>query len=161
LHFYAHVNFSANAMTKAERQKAILALIRETRVATQHDLCELLFAKHGVECDQATVSRDVKELRLARLSDGEGHYYASPGAASAQAGSPLARLIRSVECSGNLLVIRTDAANAHPVAEAIDRLGFDEIIGTVAGDNTLFAALREGVAGEAVRQKLLGKVKKS
>jgi transcriptional regulator of arginine metabolism len=143
-------------MIKPERQKAILKLIQGTHIATQHDLCELLLKNYGVECDQATISRDIKELRLARLFDGKKHYYALPGKPAPHATANFSRLIRNVESSGNLLVIRTDSANAHPVAEAIDRLGFNEIIGTVAGDNTLFVALREGVKSEAVIRKLLG-----
>jgi transcriptional regulator of arginine metabolism len=147
-------------MSKAERQKAILKIIRTTRIATQHELREALLKKFDVECDQATMSRDMKEIGLVRLSDAEGNYYALLNGAPTEPQPTtermlLGRLVLSVQYSGNLVVIHTDAANAHPVAEALDRLGIPDIIGTVAGDNTILAVVREGAKAKKVADRIL------
>lgn len=151
---------------KTERQKLILKVIQQSKVATQNELRDKL-KEHTVDCDQATISRDIKELGLIRVTDEAGEYHyalleeASPTMRTGKA-EILRQFLRGVDWSGNLLVIHTDTANAHPVAEAIDHLGFSEIIGTVAGDNTILAVVKEGVSAENIARKLLqeaGKLK--
>ncbi|MBX7222038.1 MAG: arginine repressor [Blastocatellia bacterium] len=145
---------------KAERQKTILKLIKEAALATQGDLRDAL-KTYGIECDQATISRDIKELSLVRVTDGDGHYryamleeaHASP--LRAKRLDVLRRFLQGVEWSGNMLVVRTDTANAHPVAEALDHLGFEGLLGTVAGDNTIIAVVKENFSAKDVALAIL------
>lgn len=138
-------------MDKSARQQALLEVIRRERLATQAEVCAALAAQYGITCDQGTISRDIKELGLVRLTDAKGSYYGRP--AESQPGSNeaflLSRLVRRVAEAGNLVVVHTDAANAHPVAEALDRLAFPEVVGTVAGDNTVLVVVK--TAGKARR----------
>src|SRR5262245_54941107 len=143
---------------KVERQRLILRIIKESQVATQTELRDAL-REHGMECDQATVSRDIKEMSLIRVADESGNYHYSllEEATPAIRVSKLAivkRFIRSVDWSGNMIVIKTDVGSASPVAEAIDHLGLSDIIGTVAGDNTIFAVVKEGRSAKKVVEKI-------
>lgn len=149
---------------KARRQKMIAKIVREGTVRTQADLQRVL-RRHGFPVDQATVSRDIRELGLVKVPDGSGRYrYVDP--ADTAPGRPppgravLARFVRSLDASGNLIVIRTDSGTAPLVGEAIDRVGPETILGTVAGDNTVLAVIRRGVrrsrALRALRQLVQG-----
>lgn len=143
---------------KTERQRLILTIITEHRIATQTELRDAL-REHGIACDQATVSRDIRELGLVRVADADGNtFYASLETAAPKRSGRieiLRQFLRSVQWSGNLLVIHTDSANAHPVAEALDTLGFTEILGTVAGDNTIIAVVKEGTNAQALAERIL------
>src|SRR5690348_7516689 len=126
--------------TKVERQKALLVVIAKQPVSTQAELKDLRKAG-GIGADQATLSRDVRELGLIKASDAGAHYRYAPVEAVAPPGHTkpsaiLARLVRKVDCSGNLLVIKTDPGEASPIALALDRMGWSEVVGTVAGDDT-------------------------
>ncbi|MEW6736597.1 MAG: arginine repressor [Acidobacteriota bacterium] len=142
-----------------ERQKLILRIIKESRIATQGELRDALKAS-GMECDQATISRDIKELGLIRVADELGSYHyalleeASPTIRTSKL-AILKRFIKSVDWSGNIIVIKTDSGSASPVAEAMDHLDFPEIIGTVAGDNTIFAVVKDGRTTKQVAEKIL------
>ena len=144
---------------KVERQKAILDVVGRQAVATQQELKELLKAR-GIEVDQATISRDIKELGLVKVSDDGIHYKYAPVEAVSptsahKPSSIVARLVRKVDWSGNLLVVKTDLGEASPVSLAIDRLGWPEVVGTVAGDDTLLVVVREGVSARKLAKKLL------
>ena len=149
-------------MRKADRQQLIVRLIRASRIGTQSDLRDALRA-HGIECDQATVSRDIKELGLVKVVDASGGYHyalrddVSPTVHASRL-ADLRRLIRTVEWSGNLLVIQTGPGNAPAAGEVFDHLGLAEILGTIAGDNTLLAVVREGVPPSKVAEKILKEV---
>jgi transcriptional regulator of arginine metabolism len=153
-----------NTMRKSERQQLILDLIRAARIGTQAELRNALGAR-GVDCDQGTISRDIRELGLVKIADAGGHYqYArrddvSQSARSVRLGD-LKRLIRAVDWSANLLVIRTDPGHAPAAGEALDHLGLSEIIGTVAGDDTLLAVVREGATARVAVEKILEEVGK-
>lgn len=144
---------------KAERQKMILKLIREANIATQIELRDALKAR-GVECDQATVSRDIRELSLVKVADDQGRYHytlleeASPTIRATKL-SVLKRFIKTIEWSGSMIVIKTDPGNAPAVGEALDHLAFPEIIGTVAGDNTLLIVVKEGMPARKAAEKIL------
>ena len=145
--------------SKAERQKAILEVVVQHAVSTQHELKERLKAR-GIDVDQATISRDIKELSLVKVSDDGLHYRYAPVEAVAhpalnRPSSIVARLVRKVDWSGNLLVVKTDLGEASPVSLAIDRLGWPEVVGTVAGDDTLLVVIREGVSARKVAKKIL------
>lgn len=145
---------------KADRQNAILDVIAKHSVATQAELKDRL-KDRGIEADQATLSRDIRELGLVKASDDGAHYRYSPVEAVAppvhlKASVILSRLVRKIECSGNLLVVKTDPGEASPAGLALDRMGWEEVVGTVAGDDTLLVVAREGVPARKLAKKILG-----
>ncbi len=144
---------------KSERQKALLDVIARQAVATQSELKELLKAR-GSEADQATLSRDIRELGLVKASDDGAHYRYAPVEAVAppahmKASTILARLARKVDFSGNLLVIKTDPGEASPIGLALDRMGWSEVVGTVAGDDTLLVVVKQGFPARKLAKKIL------
>lgn len=131
-------------MTKRERHAAILELVREQRVTSQEALRELL-AHRGFEVAQATLSRDIHELRLVKVPDAEGvAHYTLPE--EWELTPPLQRLLSTLYLSadgvGNLLVVKTLTGGAPPVALAIDWEEWPEVLGTIAGDDTILIILR-------------------
>ena len=134
--------------TKLERQDAILRLVGERHLATQAELAEALRAE-GIDEVQATVSRDVARLGLVKVRNGNGRLiYALPGAADLRRLEQLAVALRSwagaMIPTGNLLVIHTPRGFAAALADAIDDASLPDVAGTVAGDNTILVAVREG-----------------
>ena len=145
--------------SKTERQRALLDVIARNAVATQAQIKGLLRAR-GVEADQATLSRDIKELGLVKVSEDGVHSRYAPVESVAppvhmKASAILARLVRKIECSGNLLVVKTDPGEASPVGLALDRMSWPEIAGTVAGDDTLLVVVREGIPARRLAKKIL------
>jgi transcriptional regulator of arginine metabolism len=137
--------------TKFERQGTILRLVRERELSTQHEVAEALRAE-GIPTVQATVSRDIAQLGLVKVRNAEGRLvYALPGADDLDRLNELVSALRrwaiGLESAGQLLVIKTPPGFASPLAEAIDRASPGEIAGTVAGDNTIFVAARDGLTG--------------
>ncbi len=133
---------------KNARQAAILSIIEQNDVETQEDLAKKL-KDMGIVVTQATVSRDIKELRLIKVLTSEGHYkYATVEKAESDLQERFIRLfsncVVSITNAGNLVVIKTISGSASVAAEAIDSLKWPEIAGTIAGDNTIFVAIREG-----------------
>jgi transcriptional regulator of arginine metabolism len=135
-------------MSKRKRQEAILSIIAKHPVATQEELVDRLL-RAGIETTQATVSRDIAELGLIRGAGHEGHYVKPEeglGAASpAGREDRLRRLLRdlpmTVRRGQGIAVLTTTPGSANPLASAIDGAGWPEIVGTVAGDDTIFVAL--------------------
>lgn len=147
-------------VTKYGRQQAILRLVRNRDVATQLDLVHEL-QEQGIEVNQSTVSRDIKDLGLVKAPS-NGHYaYALPDnhAQLAQRNWRILReFITAIDGSAHLAVVHTDSGNAHPVAEAVDRLELADVVGTIAGDNTLLVILREGTTWQQFRDALESKL---
>jgi transcriptional regulator of arginine metabolism len=144
---------------KAERQEAILELVAREAVATQAELKARLKAR-GFAADQGTLSRDIRELGLVKTSDDGVHTrYALPEAVAppvhAKPAAVLERLVRKAEASGNLLVVKTDPGEANPVGLALDRLGWPEVAGTVAGDDTLLVVVRESFSARRLGRKIM------
>ena len=147
---------------KAKRHEMITKLIATTNVETQEELAEKL-REYGFSVTQATVSRDIKELRLVKVLTPEGHYrYATVERAEADLQERFIRMfsncVVSVVAAGNLIVLKTITGSASAAAEAVDSLKWTEILGTIAGDNTIFIAIRDAkYAGELVKkfQKML------
>ncbi len=136
--------------TKQQRQHRISKLLEEHRVSNQSQLVELL-ASAGVTVNQATVSRDLEELGAikVRMSGGEP-VYAVPELPREQV-APEEHLRRvvgdwvvDIDRSGDLVVLRTPPGSAHVVGSAIDRNGMDDVVGTVAGDDTVLVVARAG-----------------
>ena len=134
--------------TKLERQAAILRLVEERHLSTQADLAEAL-RQEGIDTVQATVSRDVARLGLVKVRNGDGRLiYAQPGAADLRRLEQLATALRNwagtMIPTGNLLVIHTPRGFAAALADAIDDASLPDVAGTIAGDNTIFVAVRDG-----------------
>lgn len=156
----------------AARRLRIVELLERHAVKSQAELMTLLEAD-GIEVTQATVSRDLDELRAAKVPTGTGELvYAVPGEGGdmsvrapdlgAVRGSRLARvgaeLIITVDHSGNLVVLRTPPGAAQYLASTIDHTILSGVIGTVAGDDTVLLVTREPDGGAAVAERILALV---
>jgi transcriptional regulator of arginine metabolism len=144
-------------MLRAKRHAAIRELVQHHRVASQEFLRDLL-AKRGFDVAQATLSRDIRELRLIKVPDAEGgHHYTLPPEAW-DSTPALQRLLPTLyvgaEGTRNLLVIKTLAGGAQAVAEAIDWEEWPEVLGTLAGDDTILIILREDRSLDTVRKRV-------
>lgn len=148
------------ALAKPQRQHRIAKLLADHAVTSQTHLVELL-AADGVQATQATVSRDLEDLGAikVRVAGGET-VYAIPELPTEQR-APEDHLRRvfgdwvvEVSHSANLVVLRTPPGSAHVVGSALDRSGLPEILGTVAGDDTLMVVVAEDVGGAAVAAQL-------
>ena len=130
---------------KKTRQESIISIIGAKRIATQTELAEEL-ARRGIEATQSSVSRDIYELGLTKVN---GHY------AAPRAASPAVVPTIGIDTAGdNIIVIRTDTGLAQPAALAIDRANIEEIIGTVAGDDTILVAVKNASAQRAAIKKI-------
>jgi transcriptional regulator of arginine metabolism len=143
-------------MSKRERHAQILDVLREHRVASQEALRELLELR-GTEVTQATLSRDIRELRLVKLpgADGAG-YYSLPEEweSTPSLDSLLPALFQSAEGVDNLLVVRTLKGGAQTVAAGIDWEEWPEVLGTLAGDDTILVVLRSAEALPKVHERI-------
>lgn len=147
-------------MNRRERQHAILELVRERALSTQAEVAAAL-REEGFDVVQTTVSRDIADLGLVKVRAPSGRLvYAPPGTADADKLHALAAAMRryatGTEVAGNLLVVQTPSGYASALAQAIDEAGHPGIAGTVAGDNTIFVAARDGVSAHALRDELAG-----
>lgn len=161
---------AASPLTKNARQQLIIDLLSHREVKSQVDLAELL-SKRGVHATQATLSRDLVELDAVkvRASDG-GLVYAVPGEGgdrtpttprdSAAANARLARLcselLVSAEASANLVVLRTPPGAAQFLASAFDKAEIGDVLGTIAGDDSVLVISRRPTGGAALAKRFLG-----
>ena len=137
--------------TKFERQGTIMRLVQEQPLSTQAEVADALRTL-GIDAVQATVSRDIAQLGLVKVRNAEGRLvYAVPGAADLrrleELTSSLRRWLGVMTPTGNLLVISTPRGFAAALADAIDAASLPDVAGTIAGDNTVFVAAREGLSG--------------
>jgi transcriptional regulator of arginine metabolism len=140
-------------MTKSYRQGQILELIHKRRIHTQEELAQEL-QQRGISATQVTLSRDIRELGLAKTPEGY-RQIAGPPAGPALA-TLAAEFLHGVRQAQNLLVLKTSPGNANTVAAALDRAEWPEVVGTVAGDDTILVVLPDAATAAAVCQKLLG-----
>jgi transcriptional regulator of arginine metabolism len=129
---------------KTQRHAAILRVVRDRRVESQDGLRQAL-ADEGFVVTQATLSRDIRELGLAKLADpGGGAYYTHPhrGAVRPELGQVLPTLLVGIDGVGPFLVLKTASGSAGAVTEALDQVGWTEVIGTIAGDDTVLVITR-------------------
>ena len=143
---------------KNKRQEMILEIIETMSVETQEELAEIL-KERNFPVTQATISRDIKELRLIKTLSDKGVYcYTVAERKDARSQSAMIRLfsdvVVSVESTGNLVVVRTISGSASAAAEELDTMHFTEICGCIAGDNTIFLAVHEGVNVAELVKKL-------
>ena len=144
--------------TKYERQGMILRLVQERPLSTQADVADALRA-HGIDAVQATVSRDISQLGLVKVRNEEGRLvYSLPGAADLRRledlTSALRRWLGGTTPAGQLLVLGTPRGFAAALADAIDAAALPEVAGTIAGENTVFVAARDGFTGADLAEEL-------
>jgi transcriptional regulator of arginine metabolism len=146
---------------KRARQQAIGDLVRSGRIRTQQELVTVL-RERGYRVTQATVSRDITEMGLLKVSRDGSQVYALPSSEAAveQSGeqrlaSLLSDLPIDVRGSGPLLVIRAVPGTAHAIAAALDRSSWQGVLGTIAGDDTVFVACADEAAAGRIRRRLL------
>jgi len=150
----------AHEVSRRERLKIILKLLRENRVESQEELLELLEDK-GVFITQATLSRDLKLLKASKVGAGsEGYFYAVPSDDELRKREEIyaqdfLRGYVTIDWNEQLAVIKTYSGHSAPVALALDNMGLDGILGTIAGqDNNVLVALRKGYGGERLLAEL-------
>ena len=143
---------------KHARQAAILDLIANNVVGSQEELRRLLLSRE-MDVTQATLSRDLRDLGLARISTENGGRYVLPDSFGSDNGKPvlanlLPQLFSRIDGVGELIVLSTVRSGAQPIAEAIDQEEFDEVLGTIAGDDTILIVTRSATARLALTERL-------
>lgn len=131
---------------KTARQDAIIEMIGNHCIETQEEIA-LRLREKGYQVTQATVSRDIKELKLLKIPARDGGYqYALPEKQDASVNDRLIRMLTdslvSVNYAGNMIVAKTLSGSANIAAEALDNMEWPELLGTIAGDNTVFMVIR-------------------
>lgn len=152
-------------MNKSERQEVIRELIATRPIGSQEELRQLL-AERGLDVTQSTLSRDMRDLRIARVPTPTGIRYtvaesAVGGEGRATLASIFPQLFVRLDVVGELIVVRTVVAGAQPIAEAIDSEGNPDVLGTIAGENTILLICRSESARERVAKRLLALGRKS
>jgi transcriptional regulator of arginine metabolism len=147
-------------MNRRERQGAILDLVRDRALSTQAEVASAL-RETGYDVVQTTVSRDIAELGLVKVRAPSGRLvYAPPGGTDTDRlralGSAMRRYAISVEAAGQLVVVTTPSGYANALAQAMDEAAHPAVAGTLAGDNTIFVAARDGVSAQALQDELAG-----
>lgn len=143
---------------KARRQAKILELIKNHVIETQEELAEAL-ARHGIPVTQATVSRDIKELQLNKIPVGDGRYrYAMSDEMPPTSWDKRRRILQdsilSVDFSENIIIVKALPGTASGVGLAIDNLGWPEMIGSVAGDDTVMCVIKPKEAAPQVAERI-------
>ncbi len=147
-------------LTKTQRQHRVSQIIEKQAVTSQAELVRLL-SEQGVDATQVTVSRDLEDLGAVKVRRPGGVLVYSMREGSKDRPAPelhlrrvLGEWVAEVTSSGNLVVVRTPPGCAHVVASAIDRAGLADVIGTVAGDDTVLVIAAERVKGAVLARKL-------
>ncbi|MDD7173813.1 MAG: arginine repressor [Clostridiales bacterium] len=145
---------------KARRQALIREIVESQSIQTQEELAQAL-GEHGMVVTQATVSRDIKEMHLLKVLAEDGSYrYATMDKEEQGTSDRLIRMLSdsvvSMDSANNLIVIRTLPGSAHVAGEAVDCLKWPEVLGTIAGDNTILVIVRSNEDVEAVMRRFRG-----
>lgn len=143
---------------KYSRQEEIINLIGEYEIETQEELSEQL-RERGYRATQATISRDIRELKLVKVAGTNGKYkYAMPyreeSSLSMKARNLLIDTVEKVDRAGNITVVKTFAGMAQGVAAAIDSMGRSDVVGSVAGDDTIIIVMRTGDSAQSLADEL-------
>lgn len=130
---------------KVKRQETILELVKKHEIETQEELAEKL-GKAGFAVTQATISRDIRELKLTKIQHGAKQIYAALTENKFSNSNKYIDILKhsfvSVDMAQNILVVKTASGTAMALATALDSLHWDEIVGTIAGDDTVMCAIR-------------------
>jgi transcriptional regulator of arginine metabolism len=145
-------------MTKTYRQGQILKLIRMKRISTQEELAQEL-GKQGIAATQVTLSRDIRDLRLVKTR--EGYQEMAPEEAGPAFSLLAAEFLLDVLRAQNMVILKTSPGHANSVAVALDGENWPEVVGTIAGDDTILVIAPDNPTAEAVQEKLLGMLEKS
>lgn len=144
--------------SKRERQQAIVRLIGSGQISSQEDLKRLLAAE-GLIVTQATLSRDLRDLGVVRAPGDNGARYLLPEMVSDEAKPSLEMLLPQlfsrIDGVSELIVLHTLPSGAQPIAEAVDAQGWSEVMGTLAGENTILIVCRSSEARLALTERLL------
>ena len=149
---------------KQDRHAVILHLIDTEDIETQTQLAQRL-AEMNIPVTQATVSRDIKDLKLVKAPNGKGgsKYVVSDSAGSENISERLTRIfvnsVLSAAYSNNIIVLRTLSGSANAAAEAVDSMNLPEILGTMAGDNTIFIVVKDNADAPNLTQRFLEMLK--
>lgn len=139
---------------KRQRHKAILDLVRAGEIASQDDLMHGLKARH-IDVSQSTLSRDIQELRLAKAGGVYAVVDAEPAPAAEESWRRIIReFLIDVAVAQNIVVVKTGAGHASTVSQALDETGWPEAIGTIAGENTVFIAVRSQRDGRKLERRI-------
>jgi transcriptional regulator of arginine metabolism len=144
---------------KAYRHKEILAILQRQHLGTQAAIAACL-RKRGLAVSQATLSKDLKELGLVKAPQQDGRFrYCLPAGDSLprnrrELRQELSDLLLGMEAAGHMLVLKTPPGNAPGLAAALDRTGWEEVVGTVAGDDTILAVCRSAAQARTVRERV-------
>lgn len=143
---------------KKNRQEALIAIIKNNEVSTQGELTALL-REQGYNATQATVSRDIRDLNIIKIQTARGKLkYGLPDNKNTVTHTGAVRIfkesITSVDCAGNIVVVKTLSGMANAVGAEIDALEDKDILGTVAGDDTILCVLRDSEACERLAERL-------
>jgi transcriptional regulator of arginine metabolism len=151
--FYADRQMAAEIHQSVARRAAIVRIIRESTVHNQDELAKLL-RKQGFDATQSSVSRDLRELGVAKAGD----HYILPGGDTSAAGTPFAAVsnfVTAVRTAGpSLTVVKTTTGTAQSVAVAIDDSDWSEVVGTISGDDTIFIATEGNREQRKLRERL-------
>ena len=145
---------------KARRQALIREIVESQSIQTQEELAQAL-GERGMVVTQATVSRDIKEMHLLKVLAEDGSYrYATMDKEEQGTSDRLIRMLSdsvvSMDSANNLIVIRTLPGSAHVAGEAVDCLKWPEVLGTIAGDNTILVIVRSNEDVDAVMRRFRG-----
>ena len=140
---------------KKVRQKAILELVRDGTVASQEQLLEGLLARN-IEVSQSTLSRDIQELGLAKSAGVYSVIGSEPPRSSEETiRRNLREFLSDVVVAQNIVVLKTGSGHAPTVSQAIDETGWKEVVGSLAGENTVFLALRTSKEARVIADRIL------
>jgi transcriptional regulator of arginine metabolism len=139
-------------MNKNYRQSQILKIIRTSNVHTQDELAAALKAV-GIPAAQVTLSRDIRELGLVKTQD--GYRQIVPESAGPTLATVAAEFLQDIRVAQNLVVLKTAPGHASSLAIALDQAAWNEVVGTIAGDDTILVVAPDGDTARAVRDKLL------
>ncbi len=142
---------------KYNRQAEIISIISENQIETQEELSECL-RQRGFMVTQATISRDIREMKLVKVAGGGKYVYALPQTEecgiSQKARNLLVETVENVDRANNIAVVKTYAGMAQGAAAAIDSMGRSDIVGSVAGDDTIIIVMRTNDAAQSLCDEL-------
>ena len=144
---------------RISRQNKILELIEKYEIETQDKLATMLREEYGLEVTQATISRDIKELQLVKRLSSSGRYkYAPAGNSEGPVSDRMTNIyretVKSVDYSGNIVVLKTLSGCGDAAAETLDSMGLTNVVGSVAGDNTILIVIDDPAHSPAIVEKL-------
>ncbi|MFN0106852.1 MAG: arginine repressor [Bryobacteraceae bacterium] len=142
-------------MNKSYRQGQILRVIERRQIHTQDELAREL-AKTGLQTTQVTLSRDIRDLGLAKTGAGYQRLTGEAASFGPDLATIVAEFLTDARVAQNLLVLRTSPGNASSLASALDRESWEEVVGTLAGDDTVLVIAGDNRQANALRDRLLG-----